>query len=82
LSFIDLANSKKTDLEIIKSGLKSESPPISGVNEFIPTAKTKSTYSSRLPGKKLRVIEYKNWLQKELHKVSNADDEDEIELES
>ena len=82
LSFIDLANSKKTDLEIIKSGLKSESPTISGVNEFIPTAKTKSTYSSRLPGKKLRVIEYKNWLQKELHKVSNADDEDEIELES
>lgn len=80
LSFIELASSKTTQLEIIQAGLKTEEPkPLEAKEEV--EAKTIKTYSSKMPSKKMRVIEYKSWLQKELYKVSNADDEDEIELQ-
>jgi hypothetical protein len=82
LSFIELANSKKTQLEILSAELKTEEPiPLSAYDAPEVTEKPKRKYNSKLPSKKLRVIEYKSWLQKELYKVSDADDEDEIELE-
>lgn len=81
LSFIELAHSKKTQLEIIQAELKTEEPIAPTSNQPEAIAKPKKTYSSKLPSKKLRVIEYKSWLQTELYKVSNADDEDTIELE-
>lgn len=82
LSFIELAAGKKTQLEIIQAGLKTEEPKPVEAKEAVEVTKTKKTYSSKIPSKKMRVVEYKSWLQKELYKVSNADDEDEIELEN
>ncbi len=38
------------------------------------------TYSSVLPGKKLKVSEYKAWLQSEMYKISGASADDEIEI--
>jgi len=78
LSFIQLFNSYKTNLEIIKSGLILTVPPTSKPGE--PTAPTKKIYTSTLPGKKVKVSEYKTWLQNELQKISGAAADDEIEI--
>jgi hypothetical protein len=80
LSFIQLYNSYKTDLEIIKSGLIKTAPPqpIPGT----PPTPTKKTFSATIPGKKVKVSEYKIWLQNELQKVSGAAADDEIEINS
>ncbi len=80
LSYIQLFNSFKTDLEIIKSGLIITTPPI-------PAAGTsgiliKQTYSATLPGKKVKVSEYKAWLKQELQKLAGAADNDEIEIKN
>lgn len=78
LSFIQLFNSYKTDLEIIKSCLiKTALPkPTPGT----PPTPTKKTFSSTLPGKKVKVSEYRIWLQNELQKISGAAADDEIEI--
>jgi hypothetical protein len=78
LSFIELFNGKKTELEIIKSGLIKVAPP--KPEPGTPPAPDKKTYSSILPGKKLKVGEYKAWLQNELQKIAGASAEDEIEI--
>jgi hypothetical protein len=78
LSFIQLYNSYKTELEIIKSGLIRTAPP-----KPIPgdsPKPTKKTYNSILPGKKVTVSEFKAWLQQELQKLAGAADNDEIEI--
>ncbi|MGG9959994.1 BREX system P-loop protein BrxC [Ferruginibacter sp. SUN106] len=80
LSFIQLFNSNKTELEIIKSGLIKTAPPkpVPGT----PPTPTKKTFSATLPGKKVKVSEYKIWLQNELQKISGAAADDEIEINS
>jgi len=78
LSFIDLYNSKKTELEIIYAGLVklAPAPILAGEKPIIST----KTYIATLPGKKLKVSVYKTWLQNELQKISGAAADDEIEL--
>jgi hypothetical protein len=79
LSFIQLFNSYKTDLEIIKSSLIKTAPPVIP-NTDLPTTPAKKTYSATLPGKKVKVSEYKTWLQLELQKIAGAAADDEIEI--
>ena len=78
LSFIELFNGKKTELEIIKSGLIKTVPP--KPESGTTPAPIQKTYSSTLPGKKVKVGVYKIWLQNELHKIAGASAEDEIEI--
>lgn len=80
LSFIELFNGKKTDLEIIKAGLIKEAPPKPepGKSDSPPTTKT---FTTRLPAQKLKVIQYKQWLHQELQKFAGVSDNDEIEIE-
>jgi len=78
LSFIQLFNSYKTDIEIIKSGLLKTAPP--KPTPGTPPTPTKNTFSTTLPGKKVKVSEYKIWLQNELQKISGAAVDDEIEI--
>ncbi len=77
LSFIDLYNSKKSELDILKAGLIKEKPqePEPG---HAPKPKI---FVSKLPGHKLKVAHYKNWLQQELLKMASADDNDEVTIE-
>lgn len=79
LSFIELYNRKKTDLEIIEAGLiKVEPPkPEPGKPDAPPVNKK---FTSKLPAKKLTVSAYKLWLQQELQKLAGANDNDEMEL--
>ena len=78
LSFIQLFNSYKTDVEILKAGLIKIAPP--APTPGAPATPTAKLYSATLPGKKIKVREYKDWLQKELQKVAAAADNDEIEF--
>lgn len=78
LSFIQLFNSNKTELEIIRSGLIKTAPP--KPTPGAPATPTTKTYSATMPGKKLKVSEYKVWLQQELQKLAGASDNDEIEI--
>lgn len=78
LSFIQLYNSYKTELEIIRSGLIKTAPQKQPSGT--PSTATKKTYTSTLPGKKMNVSEYKAWLQQELQKLASASDNDEIEI--
>ncbi len=82
LSFIELASQKKTDLEVIEAGLKTQAPEPTIASESVVTVPVqKKKISSKLPSKSMKIKEYKSWLKSELYKVSNASDEDEIELE-
>lgn len=38
------------------------------------------TFISTFPGKKMKVLIYKNWLKQELQKLASVSDDDEIEL--
>ncbi|CAN5665845.1 hypothetical protein BH10BAC2_BH10BAC2_02240 [soil metagenome] len=80
LSFIQLYNSNKTELEIIKSGLIKTAPP--KPTPGTPSTPIKKTYSATLPGKKIKVSDYKIWLQNEMQKISGAAADDEIEINS
>jgi hypothetical protein len=77
LSFIDLYNSKKSELDILKAGLVKEKPQEPKPGQ----APQPKTFVSKLPGRKLKVADYKNWLQQELQKMAAADDNDEITIE-
>lgn len=78
LSFIELSNSKKTEVDIIKASLIKTAPPVP-VPGAPPTPTTK-TFTTKLPGKKVKVLEYKNWLHQELQKLASAADNDDIEI--
>jgi hypothetical protein len=78
LSFTQLFNTKKTDIEIIKAGLIKTAPPPPGT----PQTPSKKTFSATVPGKKVKVSEYRIWLQNELQKISGAAADDEIEIKS
>ena len=79
LSFFQLYNSRNTDLQIIRSGLVKTAPP-APIPGDPPTPPITKTYSSTLPGRKLKIADYKNWLQNELQKISGAGANDEIEI--
>lgn len=78
LSFIDLHQSKKNDVEVIKSSLirvkTPDTPSIPGKTE------TRVTYSVKLPNSKIKISEYREWLSSELQKIASASDNDEIEI--
>ena len=73
LSFIELYGGKKTELEIFKDGLIKELPSESGSESYSPAILT-----TTMPGQKLKVSEYKQWLHHELQKLAAVSDNDEI----
>ena len=80
MSFIDLYLSKKTELEIIKAGLVRTVPTKTAAGTANkPTSKT---FTAQLPGKKVKVAAYRNWLHQELQKLAGAADNDDIEINS
>lgn len=75
LSFIELFNTKKIELEVLKASLVKEAP--------VKTEpyKPKSILTTKaFPPQKLKVSIYKQWLQQELQKLASAKDDDEIEI--
>ena len=76
LSFIQLFSSYKTDIEIIKSGLIKAAPP--KPTPGTPPTPHQKTFSATLPGKKIKVSEYRIWLQNELQKIAGASSDDEV----
>jgi len=78
LSFIDLYPSKKAEIEIAKASLiKTKAPePQPGT----PPKPTVKKYAVKMPNTKMKVAEYKTWLQGELQKLASASDNDEIEI--
>lgn len=87
LSFIDLYSSKRTDLEIITSGLVRTTPskpystgPVPASAEEPSPPPAAKTYSIQLPANRLKVASYRQWLQQELQKLANAADTDNIEF--
>ncbi|MBF0225339.1 MAG: BREX system P-loop protein BrxC [Desulfobacterales bacterium] len=79
LSYIDLFNSKQTELEVLKSSLIRVSPPKEEKDKSDNVITTK-TFTTNFPAKKLKISEYKKWLKQELQKIAGASDNDEIEI--
>jgi hypothetical protein len=78
LSFIDLYPSKKAEIEIAKASLiKTKAPEPQPGTPPTPTVKK---YAVKMPTTKMKVAEYKTWLQGELQKLASASDNDEIEI--
>ena len=78
LSFIELSDSKKTQVDIIKASLIKTAPPVPKPGPTPPP--TTKTFTTNLPGKKVKVLEYKNWLHQELQKLASAADNDDVEI--
>lgn len=78
LSFIDLYSSKKTEIEILRAGLIKEKAP--EPQPGTPPTPTVKKYAVKMPNTKMKVAEYKSWLQGELQKLASASDNDEIEI--
>lgn len=78
LSFIDLYPSKKAEIGITKASLiKTKAPdPVPGT----PPQPMVKKYAVKMPNTKMKVSEYKHWLQDELQKLASASDNDEIEI--
>ncbi len=78
LSFIDLYPSKKAEIEIAKASLiKTKAPAPQPGTPPTPIVKN---YTVIMPNTKMKVAEYKSWLQGELQKLASASDNDEIEI--
>jgi hypothetical protein len=73
LSFIDLYLSKRSEIDILRAGLIKIKP-----DDDTPPPPKK--YHSSLPGKSIKVGQFKQWLQTELQKLAGASDSDEIEI--
>lgn len=85
LSFIELYNGKKTNLEILRAGLVRVAPRNPDPEPSVESGKTTPIVTTKmikttLPAKKLKVLAYKQWLTQELQKLSDAGDNDEIEF--
>jgi hypothetical protein len=78
LLYIELFQSKKTEIEIATSSLiRTKAPePQPGT----PPTPTFKKYVVKMPNPKMKVSEYKTWLQGELQKLASAADNDEIEI--
>jgi hypothetical protein len=79
LSFIDLFNSKKTEQDILRAGLIKTAPTKPEPGQPAQPVKKKAI-STKMPSRKLKVSEYRLWLQQELQKLAGASDDDEIEI--
>ncbi len=78
LSYIELFPSKKAEIDIIRASLiRTKVPEPQPGSPPVPKPKK---YSVILPGNKIKVSEYKVWLQGELQKLANAADSDEVEI--
>ena len=78
LSFIELYTSKKTEIEIIRSGLVRVAPTEKEATEAdTPTGKT---YKTTLPERRTTVAKYRNWLQNELQKLAGVSNDDYIDF--
>jgi hypothetical protein len=78
LSFIELFPSKKAEIEIAQAGLiKTKAPEPQPGTPPTPTVKK---YAVKMPSAKMKVSEYKTWLQGELQKLASASDNDEVEI--
>lgn len=87
LSYIELYDIKSNELAIIQAGLIREAPiteqtatdtAINQVLEAFPLAPKRII--SSLPGKVVKVANYRNWLKQELKKIAPLSDNDEIEI--
>ncbi|MCB9043396.1 MAG: BREX system P-loop protein BrxC [Chitinophagales bacterium] len=78
LSFIDLYSSRKTEIDILRAGLIKENAP--EPQPGTPPTPTVKKYAVKMPTSKMKVAEYKTWLQGELQKLASASDNDEIEI--
>ena len=78
LSFIELYQSKRTELDIIRAGLIKDKAP--EPQPGTPPAPTQRKFSVKLPASTMKVAEYKQWLKGELQKLAGANDTDEIEI--
>lgn len=76
LSFIDIFNSKKAELDIARAGLVKEAPPETRYSSVNP-----KMIRTQLPSGVIKVRLYKEWLHEELYKVASAQDDDEISLD-
>jgi hypothetical protein len=79
LSFIELYDSKKANLENLRAGLVRIAPPIIKPGSPPPEPTIKS-FTTRIPSRKLKLGEYKQWLRQELQKWASAGDNDDIEI--
>ena len=78
LSFIELFQSKKAEIEIAQAGLiKTNAPEPQPGTPPTPTVKK---YTVKMPSAKMKVSEYKTWLHGEFQKFASASDNDEIEI--
>lgn len=78
LSFIDLYTSKKTEVDILRSGLIRNvvlDPPAG------PLQKKVKKIQVRVPVSGMKIADYKKWLHGELQKIATASDTDEVEIE-
>lgn len=83
LSFIELYDSKCTEIDIIRAGLIRETPQKtdeSDKDSEVTMPLQPKTFKSNLPGKKIKVFVYKQWLKQELQKLASVSDNDEIEI--
>ncbi|KAA6348338.1 hypothetical protein EZS27_004228 [termite gut metagenome] len=80
LSFIELYDSKKTTIDIIRAGLIKEKPD-ENKEEINQDKKTLKTYKTNFPPRTTTVAKYRKWLQQELQKLAGASDNDNIEIE-
>ena len=78
LSFIELFNTKNTELSIIGASLVRIVPLAPPAGE--PTKTVKKKISTTVPSKTMKVYDYKQWLQQELQKLAGAKDDDEVEF--
>lgn len=78
LSYVDLYSSKKTEIDILRAGLIKEKAP--EPQPGTPPTPTVKKYAVKMPNTKMKVAEYKIWLQGELQKLASASDNDEIEI--
>jgi hypothetical protein len=78
LSFIELYPSKKAEIEILKASLVKVAPQ--PTSPGTPAKPTVQKFTVSLPSSRMKVSEYKSWLQGELQKIAGASDSDEIEI--
>lgn len=80
LSFIDLAKSKTEEINELKVEIEKEATQSNDVKDPAPGLNVPALIKIKLPNKKMKVKEYKNWLHTEIDKLSEANEDDNIEI--
>ncbi len=75
LSFIELYPTKQAELNNLSSGLVMTMP-----DSNIPPSPVIKTIATRLPGRRVKVSQYRSWLQAEIQKIAGASENDEVEI--